>query len=195
MSESSATTLLRRILTEHRRAVYVLGGALVVNVIVFVLFVYPLQRDVANVEQRTRDAETALAAARADHARASGTLEGRDRAVTELGTFYASVLPSNQAAARRLTNLELERLAVGSGVSWQSATYSPELERGSTLTRLSGTVDLRGAYDDIRAFLFEVESAPEFVVIDNMVLFERTEGDSVLQATIDLSTYFPRADR
>ena len=195
MSESPAMTLLRRILTEHRRAVYVLGGALAANVLVFVLFVYPLQRDVANVEQRTRDAETALAASSADHARASGTLEGRDRAVTELGTFYASVLPSSQAAARRLTNVELERLAVRSGVAWQSAMYSPEIERGSTLTRLSGTVELRGAYDDIRAFLHEVETAPQFVVIDNMVLFERAAGDSVLQATIELSTYFPRSDR
>jgi Tfp pilus assembly protein PilO len=188
-------TLLRRILTEHRRAAYVLGGLLVLNVLVFAVFVYPLQRDVANVEQRTRDAEAALAAARADHAQASGTLEGRDRAVTELGTFYASVLPSSLAAARRLTNVELERLASDAGVSWQRAVYSPEIERGSTLTRLGGSLLLRGGYDDVRAFLHAVESAPEFIVIENLVLFEQAEGDSVLQAEVELSTYFPRSDR
>jgi len=195
VSESSTMTLVRRILVEHRRAVYVLGGALVLNLVVFVAFVYPLQRDVANVEQRTRDAETARAAARAEHARASGTQEGRDRAVTELRTFYASVLPSSQAAARRLTNVELERLAAESGVAWQRAGYAPDDERDGTLTRLAAVVELRGAYDDVRAFVHGVESAPEFIVIENLVLFERVEGDPDLQVVLQLSTYFPRQDR
>jgi hypothetical protein len=32
-------------------------------------------------------------------------------------------------------------------------------------------------------------------VIENLVLFEQAEGDSVLQAEVELSTYFPRSDR
>ena len=109
---SDATqSVIQRVIAEHRRVVYALVAGVVINVLVFAFLVYPLQSDVANVEQRTRTAEAALAAAQADFARANGTLTGKDRALKELDTFYSSVLAKDLTGARRLTFARLAQMA------------------------------------------------------------------------------------
>jgi Tfp pilus assembly protein PilO len=183
-------TLVRRVVAEHRRLIYTLVAALVANAVVFALFVYPLRRDVANVEQRTRQAEEALAAAQADFARTSGTLTGKDRAVKELETFYSSVLASDLPSARRLTYPRLARLAASSNLDYERSSYEPEIDRGSTLTRLKVTMYLAGSYADIRDFIHEVETSPEFVVIESVDLAEGVAGDEAVRLTLQLSTYF-----
>ena len=47
---------------------------------------------------------------------------------------------------------------------------------------------LSGDYESIRDFIYELESAPEFVIIDDVTLAESDEAEQTL--TIDLSTYF-----
>jgi hypothetical protein len=49
-------------------------------------------------------------------------------------------------------------------------------------------MSLGGNYAGVRGFLHSLETAPQFVVIDNVVLGE-SEGDS-LQLTLNLSTYY-----
>ena len=184
-------SVIQRVIAEHRRVVYALIAGVVINFLVFAFFVYPLQRDVANVEQRTRAAEEALAAAQADYARANGTLTGKDRALKELDTFYSSVLAQNLTGARRLTFARLAQLAAKSRLDFERRKYEPVVERGSNLTRLKVTMDLAGSYADIRDFVHEIESSPEFVVIDDVGLMQEgvQNGDSV-RLTLQLSTYF-----
>jgi Tfp pilus assembly protein PilO len=184
-------SVIQRVIAEHRRVVYALIAGVVINFLVFGFFVYPLQRDVANVEQRTRAAEEALAAAQADYARANGTLTGKDRALKELDTFYGSVLAQDLTGARRLTFARLAQLAAKSRLDFERRKYEPVVERGSNLTRLKVTMDLAGSYADIRDFIHEIESSPEFVVIDDVGLMEEgvQNGDSV-RLTLQLSTYF-----
>ena len=182
--------LVWRVVAEHRQAVYALVAAFVVNVVAFAFLVYPLQSEVANVEQRTRTAEEALKAAQTDHARASGTLTGKDRALKELDTFYTSVLPKDLAGARRLTYARLARMAARSRLDYERGKYEPLVERGSNLTRLKVNMDLSGSYADIRDFIHEVETASEFVVIDSVALSEGIESDGSLRLTLELSTYF-----
>jgi len=186
-------TLVWRVVAEHRRAVYAILAAFAVNVVVFALLVYPLQRDVANVEQRTREAEDLLAAAQAEQAQASGTLTGKDRALKELDTFYTSVLAPDMAAARRLTFTRLVRMAERSNLDYERRKYEPVVERGSSVTRLKVNMDLTGSYPDIRNFLHEIETAPEFVVIDRVTLSEGIESDDSLRLALELSTYFRNA--
>ena len=50
-------------------------------------------------------------------------------------------------------------------------------------------MELSGSYDDVRVFIYELETAPEFVVIDNISLGERG-GQGPLQFDVELSTYF-----
>ena len=118
MSDASQS-VLQRVIAEHRRAVFALIAGVVINLLVFAFFVYPLQSDVANVEQRTRGAEEALAAAQADYARANGTLTGKDRALKELDTFYSSVLAKDLTGARRLTFARLAQLAAKSRLDFE----------------------------------------------------------------------------
>lgn len=182
--------LLRRAAAEHRRILVVLALVCAVNVLAYALVVYPLSQRVANVEQRDQAAEQALAQARAEYERASGTLTGKARASAELATFYDEVLPQDLAGARRLTFLRLARLARDWNLEYERASYDPAIERGSTLTRLQIEMVLSGAYADMRDFMYELETAPEFVVIDNVQLAEDSDGDGSLVVTLDLSTYF-----
>ena len=183
-------SVIQRVIAEHRRAVYALVAGVVINVLVYAFFVYPLQSDVANVEQRTRAAEEALAAAQADYARANGTLTGKDRALKELDTFYGSVLAKDLTGARRLTFARLAQLAAKSRLDLERRKYEPVVERGSNLTRLKVTMDLAGSYADIRDFIHEIEASPEFVVIDDVGLTEGVQSDRALRLTLQLSTYF-----
>lgn len=184
------TALIRRVVAEHRRAVYALVAGFVVNVIVLAFLVYPLSRDVANVEQRTRAADEALKAAQDEHTRISNTLTGKDRALKELDTFYGSIIAPDLPGARRLTYARLPQIAAKSGLDYQRGTYDPEVERGSNLTRLKVNMDLTGDYADIRDFIYRIESAPEFVVIDGVSMAEGVERDGSLRLTLQLSTYF-----
>ena len=181
--------LVRRVMAEHRRLVIPLSVALVVNVLAYALIVYPLSQRVANVTQRNQAAEESLAQAKAEHGQASGTLTGKARASTELTTFYNEVLPRDLSGARRLTYLRLAQLARELNLRFESGTYTPTDERGSTLTRLKIVLGLAGTYADIRTFIHALESSPEFVVIDNVELAEGAEGGN-LAVTLELSTYY-----
>ena len=183
-------SVIQRVIAEHRRVVYALIAGVVINLLVFAFFVYPLQSDVANVEQRTRAAEEALAAAQADFARANGTLTGKDRALKELDTFYSSVLAQDLTGARRLTFARLAQLAAKSQLDFERRKYEPVVERGSNLTRLKVTMDLAGSYADIRDFLHDIEASPEFVVIDDVGLMESVQNGGSVRLTLQLSTYF-----
>jgi Tfp pilus assembly protein PilO len=186
---SQGMPLARRVLREHRRVVVPLAIALAVNVLVYALLVYPLAQRVANVEQRNAAAEQALAAARGEFGQANGTLTGKDRASTELATFYKDVLPQDLSAARRMTQLRLRQLARESGLRFQRDAYEPAVQRDSTLTRLQISMVLAGSYPNIRTFIHQLEKSPEFVVIDNVELAEGAEGGELV-VTLELSTYY-----
>jgi Tfp pilus assembly protein PilO len=181
--------LIRRVVQEHRRVVMPLLAALVVNVLLYAFVVYPLSDRVANVAQREQTAEAQLQAARREHAQASGALTGKAQASAELATFYGDVLPQGLAGARRLTYLRLAQLARESNLRLQSSRATDTLERGATLSRLAIQMELSGSWDDIRGFLYELETAPEFVVIDNVELAQGRDGAG-LSLNLNLSTYY-----
>jgi Tfp pilus assembly protein PilO len=183
--------LVARIIREHRRVLTILGIGLVLNVLAYALGVYPLSQRVANVEQRNTSALRTLDAARKEHDGAAGALAGKDRATTELSTFYTSVLPHDLAGARRLTHLRIAQMAREHGLTWGRATSEPvPPERNSTLTRLKTDVSLTGSYGEIRRFIYALEAAPEFVVIDNVQLLEGRDAGNGVQLTLALSTFY-----
>jgi Tfp pilus assembly protein PilO len=185
--------LLKRAIAERRRLVLGLAVAFTVNALVYALVAYPLSQRVANVEQRDQAAEQALTEARVEHTQASGTLNGKARASAELATFYRDVLPQDLAGARRLTYLRLARLARDSNLQYERASYDPTVEADSSRTRLRIQMVLSGTYADMRDFIYRLETAPEFVVIDNVQLAEGSDGNGSLVVTLDLSTYFRNA--
>ena len=191
MSMPQGTPIGRRVLAEHRRVVVPLAIGLLVNVLVYALFVYPLAQRVANVEQRNQAAGRSLTAAQAEFAQANGTLTGKDRASTELATFYKDVLPMDLSAARRLTQLRLRQLARQSDLRFDRDRYEELDVRDSTLRRLKITMVLTGSYEDMRTFIYQLETSEEFVIIDNVELAgSTTETTGAQVVTLELSTYF-----
>ncbi len=180
---------MQRVMREHKRAVVPLAVALAANIVLFAAVVYPLSQRVANIEQRDRTAQEQLLAAQRDYTQASGTLTGKDRASAELVTFYKDVLPADLSGARRLTHLRLSQLARQSNLKFLRATFQTKTERGRTLTQLQIQMELAGSYDDVRAFIHQLETAPEFVVIDNIELDQGADGGPLV-VKLQLSTYY-----
>jgi Tfp pilus assembly protein PilO len=187
--------LARRVAREHRPVLVPLALALAVNVLAYAFIVYPLSERVANIEQRDEAARQELAAARQEHAAAAGTLTGKDLAAQELERFYSEVLPRDFQAARLLTSTRLPQLARQLGVVLDDRTTDalPDRRRDSTLIPLRSHANLAGRYQDIRAFIHQLESAPEFVVIENIALAQEDEETGFLELRLDYSTYFRAA--
>jgi Tfp pilus assembly protein PilO len=194
VTDTHATRLVRRVVQEHRRAVILMAVGFIVNVLLYVFVVRPLNQSVATVEQRTVSAEQAKTAAQAEFNQANGTLTGKDRARKELDTFYSMVLAQDLSGARRLTYGRVQRLAQENNLAYQGSRYEPVEERGSTLTKLKVNVELTGTYNNLRSFIHAIESAPQFVVIENISLAEGS-NESSLRLAMDLSTYYRSASR
>ena len=62
-------------------------------------------------------------------------------------------------------------------------------ERG-LLARLRTRVVLAGEYEDIRQFIYELETAPEFILIEEVILSQGDASDEALVLTLGVSTYY-----
>jgi Tfp pilus assembly protein PilO len=183
-------TLARRVLAEKRRYIYPLLAALALNAALVLAVVYPLSKKVATGEQQAQAAATVLAAARRDHAAARATVSGKDSADAELKKFYTAVLPPDQSAARRLTLAWIDELARGARLSRGGSNTRRSQERDSELGKLTVTHTLTGQYQDIRRFIYELETTPEFLILENVALAQGTGGSGALKVTVQVATYY-----
>lgn len=188
---TGADVPMARAVHEHRAWLIPLGIVLAANAVLAIAVVMPLARAAAGNEQRALVAQAALSAADKDLKAAEALRDGKAQATTDLDVFYRDVLPGNVAAARRLTHVKLAQMAGAHDVVYQRGATSAERIKESTLERLHVTMSLEGDYADVRAFLHELETAPDFVVIDNIVLTEGGENESGLSLTLEVSTYYP----
>jgi Tfp pilus assembly protein PilO len=183
-------TLWKRIFAEKRLLVIPLLLAIAVNVGVYALVVYPLGVKSATAADRAAAATAAVAAADADYNAARALVNGKSEAEQELSTFYDEVLPADFGAARRLTYAALPRLARKSNVRYEQSRYDPEaVKKDDRLGTLRIHVVLHGEYESFRQFLYQLESAPEFVIIDSVTITQSDPGQP-LGFTLELSTYY-----
>src|SRR5690242_20784510 len=105
-------SLWRRIYHERRAVVLPLVLAIVANVAVFALAVLPLEGVVRSSRSDALGATAALAAARRAERLAGDARTGKERADQELHTFYADVLPADQATARKTVTHWMEQAAL-----------------------------------------------------------------------------------
>lgn len=182
-------TLFQRIVHENRTIIGVLMSALILNVIAYVLIVRPLAVRSATAADRARAAAAAVRAAEADRNAARALVSGKTQAEQELSTFYEKVLPSDASAARRLTYSALPALARETNVKWSERRNAVEDVKGEKLGRYKISMVLEGDYENIRHFIYELETSPAFVIIDDVTL---AQGDPAkpLVLTLELSTYF-----
>jgi Tfp pilus assembly protein PilO len=186
---ADARSLVRRALAEHRHLVILLTVALVLNVLAYAFFVYPLSDRVNSVAERTRAAEAELARARDEHTRAAATLTGRAQATRELDEFYRKVLPTSFVDARRLVAPRLERMASAAGVRPRGTNTQRVSDDDTTLAQVKVGLELVGTYPGIRRFIHDLEQAPEFMTIDHISLSEQGD-DGRLAVSLELTTYY-----
>jgi Tfp pilus assembly protein PilO len=181
----------RRVLTEKRRLILPIVIALVVNIALFAIVLYPLSKKVAGGEQQARAADTALMAAKRDYEAARATVKGKGQADQELQKFYTDVLPPDLSAARRATFLRIEQLAQKSNLRLERETTSePKPQRDSQLVKFTYRAYLSGDYRNIRRFIHELETAPEFLVLENVELTQSEIENRGLNVSVDIATYY-----
>jgi Tfp pilus assembly protein PilO len=186
----TSRALVAQIVGDYRRVLAPLVIAALANVGLFVLAVYPLTLKVAASERREAAAQATLREARRDSGVVHGLLQRTEQADKDLARFYDDVLPRDVGGARRLTYARLASLAQEHSLKIVRRTYALDDTRRGRLDRLEIVMDVNGVYDDIRDFLYALETSPEFVVIENVDIAEGSKTGSGLNASFHLATYF-----
>jgi Tfp pilus assembly protein PilO len=179
-----------RVVADHRRWLVPVGIVLVINVIILVAVVMPMRRTAESGTSQAAESVATLNAAIADLKNAEATRDGQSQASKDLERFYGEVLPTNFAAARRMTQLRLAQMARSHNVEFQRGNTNQEALRDSPLERLSISCSLSGDWDDIRQLIHEIETGPDFLVIDNVALSEGESATAPLSLELELSTYY-----
>ena len=183
-------TLVRRIVIEKRPVLWPLAVGLLLNIAAYALIVRPKEMKVKSADVRSAAAAQALKAAERDLASARALVAGKSQAEEALSTFYNKVLPADFSAARRMTFTRLPDLAQRTNVVWASRTSEVEKVQGDArLGRVHIRTIISGQYENVRQFIYELESAPEFIIIDDVTL-SQGDADKPLNLTLQLSTYY-----
>ncbi len=184
--------MLKRIFTEKRLSIVLLAVVLAANVVFYLLVTYPVTARAQGATRRAALARQGLADAEREFQHARATEAGKGRAETELKKFYGEILPVDLAAARRMAAVDLARMAEESHVQAQRQSMAQEPVRDSDLTRLHVTMELQGDYESLRRFVYKVETAPDFLVIDNVALTQSTDQKAAgqLRLLLAVSTYY-----
>jgi hypothetical protein len=186
-------SLWRRIYSERRRVVLPLLLAIVANAAVFALAVLPLDTVVRNSRSDAVSATAALAAARRAEKLAGYARTGKERADQELHTFYTDVLPVDQATARKTVTHWMEQAALDAGLTFKGSQFDYAEVRDSKLSRAYSKVTLQGRYPNIRKFLYALENAKEFIIVERVEVAQASDQPSAtspLELALVLSTYF-----
>src|SRR5262249_1193495 len=156
-------SLVRRILGEKRNILIPLVVALVVNIGVYALVVYPLGVKSATAAERAAAAGASRRAAERDMASAGALVQGKAAADEELARLYQKVLPSDSDQARRITHARLPALARKANMKFteQRAEVDSLVQKDSQLGRVRTRIVLEGDYPSVRQFLYELETTPE----------------------------------
>ena len=164
------------------------------NVAVYAGLVYPLAARVADADSRAARAGRALREAQREFEAAKGVATSKDRAEAELRAFYGEVLPADLSAASAGHLPEPRATRARDAICASSGARADEgHERGSALDRLQVALVLEGQYEDVRAFVYQLETAPEFVIIDDVTIDQARDGGTDLVLKLQLSTYYRAA--
>ncbi len=183
-------TLWRRILVEKRAAIIPLALGVVGNVAAYALWVYPLGVKSAGAADRAAAATQALQGAERDYAAARELVAGKSRAEQALSTFYDKVLPADMGSALRLTYATLPAMARKTNVKLVGRRFETDPpKKNARLGVLKAHMQWLCDYESFRHFIYEVESAPAFVIIDE-VSISQTDPGRPLSVSLTLSTYY-----
>ena len=177
-------TLLKRIVREKRTLITIVAMILAVDGLLYAFAVYPWSNKVVRAEIRAEQAAAQLGLLRANYAAATQTSENKINADSQLERFYSEVLPVDLAGARRISYPLLVKLAEDTNLVLERRRSVSETITESLLARLRTTMVLAGAYEDIRQFIYALETAPEFILIEEVILSQADGSDEELVLTL-----------
>jgi hypothetical protein len=192
-------SLWRRIFQERRMIILPLAILIVGNVAVLALVVLPSQASVTATADRVEQSRHEAALAQMALTKANEQRTGKTLADQQLKKFYEEVLPSGLQEAENMTNFALERLARESGVIEKNGQGNYEPVKDSRLERVTSRVVLDGPYQNIRRFLYALEIARPFVVIEKVELSPSNDSSSgvgsqntgnSIEVTLEIATYY-----
>ena len=185
-------SLAKRVFSERRAVIIPVVILLVGNLAVLGLIVWPLQRTVAGAQEEQYRVAQDLETARRSEADARAGRTGKERADVELKSFYTDVLPKDFSGAIAVANFWLGRTAEDARVLFKTGSWDRESIKDSRLSRVTAQVTLIGEYANIRRFLYDVETAQEFVIIEKVQLSEAStvQTSTLLELTLSVSTYY-----
>jgi hypothetical protein len=192
---TSTGDLLQRILSERRGVVVPLALVALVNLGFYALAVYPLSLKVSASERRAAAARAQLAVADRDDKDVRSTLRLTEQASRDLGRFYGDILPADLSVARRQTYEHLATLAREHNLAIARRSYRVDDGYKGRLERLNIGMELTGDYADMRDFIYDLETSPEFVAIEGIALAEDAQQHESLTLSLSLSTYYRGGDR
>jgi Tfp pilus assembly protein PilO len=70
------------------------------------------------------------------------------------------------------------------------ANASPSRRRDSALGKLTVEQRLTGPYRSLRQFIYDLETSPEFLILENVALSQGSEGSGALVMNVRVATYF-----
>jgi hypothetical protein len=182
--------LRRRILVEKRAAIIPLILGIAGNIAAYALWVYPLGVKSAGAADRAAAATLAVRNAERDYAAAKERVSGKARADQALSTFYDKVLPADMGSAMRLTYATLPAIARKVNVRFVSRRVDTEPpKKDARLGVLKTHTMWMCDYESFRRFIFDVESAPAFVIIDEVAIAQQDPAKP-LSVTLSMSTYY-----
>jgi hypothetical protein len=90
-----------------------------------------------------------------------------------------------------LTYSRLPALARKANVRFEERRSDIDLQRqnNSRLGRLQTRLVLEGDYESLRQLLYELETTPEFLIVDDVTLTQ-AETNKPLTLTLEVSTYY-----
>jgi Tfp pilus assembly protein PilO len=185
-------SLWRRVFTERRGVVLPVVVALLAMIGVLVLGVLPLKRAVVSAQENALEERANLANARKEDMQAKAARTGKERADTELAKFYAEILPTSYGGAIDILDHWLGDAAEEVQLRFRSGQWDTEDVRDSSLTKVTGKVTLTGDYNNIRKFLYNLETATEFVIVESVELSQSNvnQANSALEVAMSVATYY-----
>jgi len=189
-------SIWERALAEKRNILLPLVVGIIANIVLYVVVVFPLGHQVVTTEREERTAREQLVKARQDFSSAKATVTGKEQADAALQKFYKDVLPSDQSVARRLTFTKLAELAKQANVKLDHGTNETAREKSSSLSKLTTQYTLTGNYPDVRRFIYSLETAPEFIILENIGLSSSADAQTArgVAMTLEIATYFRTAN-
>ena len=182
--------LWKRIFIEKRALIVPLVLGLIANIAAYGLWVYPLGVKSAGAADRAAAAAQSLDAAERELSGARDLVVGKSRAEAELATFFDKVLPADLPSARNLTYATLPSLAKKSNVRMLDRRFEIEKpEKNARLGLLKVHTAWQCDYESFRRFIYALESASPFVIIDDVSLAQ-SDPLKPLTLTLELSTYY-----